>query len=110
MNYMPSCSGVSNQWRLLELGDEGREILASKGESDCQCPIIRWSQDSFPYYQASFAKFSRWCTAFPSSLRNFLFFGGGSSRGSSRDDSKISEFHNLVRLIKSILINSAYYW
>ena len=28
----------------------------------------------------------------PSSLRNFLFFGGGSSR----DDSKMSEFHDIL--------------
>ena len=49
-------------------------------------------------------------TSSPSSLHNFLFFGGGSSRGSSRDDSKISEFHDIVRLIESKVINSAYYW
>ena len=58
MNFTPGRSGVSNPRRLLEHRDEGREVFASKGESDHQCPIIRWSRDSFPYCQASFARAS----------------------------------------------------
>ena len=38
------------------------------------------------------------------------YFAGGSSRDSSRDHSKISKFHDIVRLVESISINSAYYW
>ena len=107
MNFTPGRSGVSNLQHLVEQArDEGREVLASKGESDRQCPIIRRSRDSFPYCQASFAKFARRCTTSPSSLHNFLFFAGGSSLGSSRNNSKISEFHDIVRLVESISINS----
>ena len=84
MNFMPGRSGVSNPRRLLGQTDESREVLASKGESERQCPIIRRSRDSLcaGFFEGSL------CTSSPLSLHNFLFFGGGSSRGSSRYDSE----------------------
>ena len=118
---MHGCSGVSNLRRLLEQAEMRAEKFLPVREraivntqsldgAGILFPIIRpVSQSLLAGLRVGFFEGSL-STSSPSSLCNFLFFDGGSSRGSSRDDSKISEFHNIVRLIESISINSTYYW
>ena len=121
MNFTPDRSDVSNPLRLLEQAEMRAEkflpvreraivITQSLDGAGILFPIVRPALQSLltglcaGFFEGSLS------TSSPLSLCNFLFFGGGSSRGSSRDDLKISEFHDIVRLIKLISINSAYYW
>ena len=113
MNFMPGHSGVSNPRHLLEQAETRAEkFLPVRERAIVNAQSLDGAGILFPlsgqlcvgFFEGSLH------TSFPSSLHNFLFFGGSSSRGSSRDDLKTSEFHDIVGLIESISINSAYYW
>ena len=119
MNFTLGCSGVSNPRRLLEQAETRAEKFLPVREraiinaqsidrAGILFPIVRPASQSLlaVYAQASLRAH---CVPPLHCPCVILFFDGGSSRGSSRDDSKISEFHNIVCLIESISINNAYY-
>ena len=120
MNFTPGRSGISNPQRLLEQAEMRAEKFLPVRERaivntqsldgvGILFPIVRpASQSLLAGLRVGFFEGSLSISS-PSFLHNFLF-GGSSSRDSSRDDSKISEFHDILRLIESISINSAYYW
>ena len=112
MNFTPGHSGISNPWHLLEQAETRAEKFLpvreraivnaqSLDRAGILLPIVR------PASQTLLADV-------PASVPQrahviFSSFEGGSSQGSSKEDSKISEFHDIERLIESISKNSAYY-
>ena len=113
MNFMPGHSGISNPRHLLDQAEMRAEKFLPVREraivnaqsldgAGILFAIVRpASQSLLTGHGTGFSALTSTC--------NFLF-GGGSSQGSSQDDSKISEFHNIEHLIESISKNSAYYW
>ena len=111
MNFMPGCSGVSNPRCLLEQAEMRAEKFLPVREraiinaqsldgAGIHFPIVRPASQSL---LAGVPLLHRPCIIFSSLVAVLLEVLPGTTQ-------KISEYHNIVHLIESISINSAYYW
>ena len=105
MNFTPDRLGISNPRRLLEQAETRVEkFLPIRERAIINAQSLDGAGILFPVVRPALQ--SLLASVLASVPRRAHFFGGSSSR----DDLKIFEFHDIVRLIVSISINSTYYW
>ena len=107
MNFTPGRSGVSNPRHLLEQAEKflpvrERAIVNAQSldRAGILFPIARQASQSL---LAGVPPLHRLCIIFSSLMAVLLEVLPGTTQ-------KISEFHDIVRLVESISINSTYYW